>query len=62
MPGPDGLVAYIVTVHQLSLVIAALIYRFGPPVERFIDNHFDKLVIVFSVLFVAGFVVLEFIL
>lgn len=43
-------------------LIAALVYRFGPPIERFIDQHFNKLVIVFSVLFVAGFVVLEFLL
>ena len=43
-------------------LIASLIYKFGAPVERFIDLHFDKLVIFFSALFVGGFVVLEFIL
>jgi membrane protein YqaA with SNARE-associated domain len=43
-------------------VIAALIYHFGPPIERFIDRHFDKLVISFTVLFVVGIIVLQFIL
>lgn len=40
-------------------VIAGLVYRFGPPIERFIDQHFDRLVIVFSVLLVGGFLVIK---
>lgn len=36
-------------------LIAGLVYKFGPPIERFIDLHFNKLVVFFSVLFVAGF-------
>ena len=43
-------------------VIAGLVYRFGPPIERFIDLHFDKLVLVFSLLFVGGFLAIEFLL
>ncbi len=43
-------------------LVAALIYRFGPPIERFIDQHFNKLAIGFSVLFVAGFVGLKLLL
>jgi membrane protein YqaA with SNARE-associated domain len=43
-------------------MIAALIYKFGPPVERFIDRHFNNLAILFSVLLVGGFVALKFIL
>jgi len=43
-------------------VLAGLVFYFGPPIERFIDRHFDRLVIVFSVLLVAGFVVIEFLL
>lgn len=41
-------------------LIAGLVYRFGRPIERFIDVHFNKLVIVFGFLFVAGFVAVEF--
>ena len=43
-------------------LVAALIYRFGPPIERFIDQHFNKLAVLFSVLVVAGFVVLKLVL
>ena len=43
-------------------LIAGLVYKFGKPVERFIDRHFDRLVIFFSVLFVAGFLAIEFLL
>jgi len=43
-------------------VLAALVYRFGPPIERFIDQHFDRLVILFSVLLVGGFIAIEFFL
>jgi membrane protein YqaA with SNARE-associated domain len=43
-------------------LIAGLVYKFGAPIERFIDQHFDKLVIFFSLLFVGGFVAIEFLL
>ncbi len=43
-------------------LVAGLVYWFGPPIERFIDRHFDRLVIVFSVLFVLGFIAIEFLL
>ena len=39
--------------------VAALIYRFGPPIARFIDKYFDLLAIAFGVLLVAGFVVVK---
>lgn len=42
------------------LVLAGLVYYFGPPIERFIDRNFDRLVIVFSVLLVGGFIAVEF--
>lgn len=41
------------------LIVAALVYRFGPPIERFIDQHFDRLVIAFSILLIGGFLVIE---
>jgi membrane protein YqaA with SNARE-associated domain len=40
-------------------ILAALVYRFGPPIERFIDQHFDRLVIIFTVLLVGGFLAIE---
>lgn len=38
-------------------LVAALIWKFGPPVSRFIDRYFNILTIVFGVLLVLGFVV-----
>lgn len=42
--------------------VAALIYRFGPPVSRFIDRYFNLLTWVFAALLVLGFVVVELVL
>lgn len=42
--------------------VAALIYRFGPPIARFIDRYFDLLALVFGVLLVGGFVVVKLLL
>jgi membrane protein YqaA with SNARE-associated domain len=39
-------------------LVAALIYFFGPGIQRFIDQHFNRLVWVFLVLLIGGFVVL----
>jgi membrane protein YqaA with SNARE-associated domain len=40
--------------------IAALIYRFGPPIARFIDRYFDLLAWIFGILLVGGFVLIRF--
>lgn len=36
-------------------VLAALIWKFGPPVARFIDRYFNHLTLLFGVLLVLGF-------
>ena len=43
-------------------LIAGLIYRYGPPVGRFIDRYFNTLTIVFAILLVGGFAVIRFLL
>ncbi len=43
-------------------LVAALIWKFGPPVSRFIDRYFNLLTVVFGVLLVLGFVVVARIL
>jgi membrane protein YqaA with SNARE-associated domain len=42
--------------------VAALIYRFGPPIARFIDRYFDWLAWGFGILLVVGFLVVELVL
>ena len=42
--------------------VAGLIYKFGPPIARFIDKYFDLLAVAFVALLVGGFVVIKFVL
>jgi membrane protein YqaA with SNARE-associated domain len=39
--------------------VAGLIYRFGPPIARFIDRYFDRLAWAFGLLLVSGFLVIK---
>lgn len=43
------------------LLVAALLYWFGPPVRAFIERYFDALCIAFLVLLVGGFVLLKYV-
>ncbi|MDJ0831179.1 MAG: YqaA family protein [Desulfobacterales bacterium] len=42
-------------------LVGSLIYVFGPRIQAFIDRYFDILAISFTVLLVAGFVLIKFI-
>lgn len=42
--------------------VAGLIYKFGPPIARFIDKYFDLLAVAFVVLLAGGFVVIKYVL
>jgi len=54
------LIASVLSRGLRFFVIAGLIYRFGPPIARFIDRYFDALALAFGVLLVAGFVLIKF--
>jgi membrane protein YqaA with SNARE-associated domain len=41
-------------------LIAFLIWKFGPSIERFIDKYFNILAIAFTVLLVGGFVLIKY--
>ncbi len=43
-------------------IVAALIYKFGPPVKALIEKYFNLFTIVFFILLVLGFVVLKVVL
>ncbi len=43
-------------------LVAALIYRFGPPIKGFIDRYFNILTIVFFALLILGFIVIKYLL
>jgi membrane protein YqaA with SNARE-associated domain len=42
--------------------VAGLVYAFGPSIQTFIDRHFNRLAIAFTVLLAAGFAVIELLL
>lgn len=41
-------------------MVAGLVYLYGPPIQAFIDRHFNRLAWAFGILLVAGFVSLRF--
>lgn len=42
-------------------LVAGLIYKFGPQIQRFIDKYFNILSLLFVVLLVSGFVLIKYI-
>ena len=59
---PIFLVASVLSRGLRFFVLGALIFKFGKPIESFIDRYFNLLATIFAVLIVAGFLVLEFVL
>ena len=43
-------------------LVAALIYKFGAPIKKFIDKYFNLCAIAFTVLLVGGFLLIKYVL
>ena len=41
-------------------LVAGLIWRFGPPIKKFIDKYFNILTVVFVLLLLGGFIALKY--
>jgi membrane protein YqaA with SNARE-associated domain len=41
-------------------IVAGLVYLYGPPIQRFIDRHFNRLAWLFGALLLLGFVAIRF--
>ena len=59
---PVFLIASVLSRGLRFFVLAALIFKFGKPIEAFIDRYFAVLVTVFGALFLGGFLLIEFLL
>jgi membrane protein YqaA with SNARE-associated domain len=59
---PIFLFASTVSRSARFFLVAGLIYAYGPPIQAFIDRHFDRLAWLFLVLLVGGFVVVRYLL
>lgn len=59
---PMFMVASVLSRGGRFFLIAFLIWKFGPSIERFIDRYFNWLAIAFTVLLVGGFVLIKYLL
>jgi len=59
---PVFLVASVISRGLRFFLVAGLIYRFGPPISRFIDRYFSLLTWLFAALIILGFLAIEFLL
>jgi membrane protein YqaA with SNARE-associated domain len=41
-------------------LVAGLIYVFGPKIQSFIDRYFDILAVTFTILLIAGFIIIKY--
>jgi membrane protein YqaA with SNARE-associated domain len=54
------IVASVVSRAARFFIVGALIYAFGPTIQAFIDKYFNVLAVVFTLLLVAGFILIKF--
>ena len=59
---PVFLIASVLSRGLRFFLLAALIFKFGKPIESFIDRYFNLLAVAFAVLLVAGFLLIEFVI
>ncbi len=55
-------IASVVSRSARFFIVGGLIYVFGPTIQTFIDKYFNILVVVFTVLLVAGFILIKYLL
>ena len=56
------IIASLVSRGARFALVAALIYKFGAPIKKFIDKYFNLCAIAFTVLLVGGFLVIKYVL
>ena len=55
------IIASIISRGARFFLVAALIWKYGPQIKSFIDKYFNWLAIVFTILLIGGFVVINYI-
>jgi len=56
------LIASTISRSARFLLVAGLIWKFGEPIRNFIDQYFNKLAILFTVLLIGGFFIIRYII
>lgn len=55
-------IASLISRSARFFLVGGLIYFFGPKIKSFIDKYFDALAVGFTVLLIAGFIVIKYLL
>jgi len=56
------LIASTISRSARFLLVTVLIWKFGEPIRNFIDQYFNKLAILFTVLLIGGFFIIRYII
>lgn len=59
---PTFLLASFLSRSARFFLVAAFIWKFGEPVQRYIDRYFNIITIVFTILLVGGFILIKMVL
>jgi len=54
------IIASMVSRSARFFLVGGLIYLFGPQIQSFIDKYFNILVVVFTILLIAGFIIIKY--
>jgi len=57
---PLFLLASIISRGARFFLVSALIWKFGSPIKSFIDKYFNLLAILFTILLIGGFVLINY--
>jgi len=57
---PLFIIASIIGRGARFFLVATLIWKFGPPIKNFIDKYFNLLAIIFTILLIGGFVLINY--
>jgi len=55
----EFIIASLVGRSMRFFLVAGIIWKFGEPITRWIDKYFNKLALLFTVLLIAGFIVIK---
>jgi membrane protein YqaA with SNARE-associated domain len=56
------LIASIISRSARFFIVASLIKEFGDPIKEFIEKYFNLLALIFTILFIGGFIFIKYIL
>jgi len=59
---PVFLLASLLSRSARFFLVGGLIYKFGPRIQSFIEKYFNMLAVAFTVLLIAGFIVIKYLL